>query len=192
MKKTTSWDLKDLSSSDPKIKYGCAKALVATARENPRRLYPHIEFFIDLLDSENQILKWTAIDIVGCLIKADKEKKAGRLLGRLCGFLNAGKLITAGHAVSALAEIAQVKCEYRGRITRKLLKVEHYDYDTVECRNIALGKVILALETFYDDLGMKEKQAAREFVKRQTTNSRHATGKKAEEFLKKINKKTHS
>jgi hypothetical protein len=70
MKKATSWDLKDLSSRDPKIKYGCAKKLVATAAKTPAKLYPYMDFFVDLLDSENQILKWTAIDIIGYLIKA--------------------------------------------------------------------------------------------------------------------------
>jgi hypothetical protein len=111
---------------------------------------------------------------------------------RLYGFLNAGKLITAGHAVSSLAAIARARPGFRTRITDELMKVECYEYDTAECRNIAIGHVILALGSFYDDLSVKEKHAAREFVKRQTANSRHATGKKAEEFLKKINKKTHS
>ncbi len=188
MKKTTAWNLKDLSSSDPKIKYGSAKQLVATAKEDPGRLRPHIDFFVKLLDSENQILKWTAIDIVGHLIKADKEKRADRLLNRVYGFLSCGKLITAAHAVSALSEIARARPGFRTRITDELMKVEGYEYDTAECRNIAIGHVILALGSFYDNLGVKEKQTAREFVIRQVKNKRRATGKKAEKFFKKIDK----
>jgi hypothetical protein len=184
MKKIIPWNLNDLKSVNPKVKYGCAKKLVAAAKEDPSALFPQIDFFVELLDSSNQILKWTAIDIVGYMIKADKEKKVDRLLGRLCGFLNDGKLITAGHAATALAGIARVKPEYGDRIAKELMQVERYKYDTAECRNIALGIGIQALGSFYDGLDIKGKHAVREFVKRQVNSRRPATGKKAEQFLK--------
>jgi len=66
------------------------------------------------------------------------------------------------------------------------LKIEHYNYETDECRNIALGKVILAIGSYFDRL--KDKKIVIEFVEQQTKNTRNATKKKAEKFLRKYKK----
>ena len=176
-------NLAELSSTDPKIKYGCAKNLLAIAHESPAELYPNIDYFVNLLDSENKILKWTAIDVIGHLSKVDKERKIDKLTNRLFKLLSAGNLITANHAIAALTDIALAKPEYQKEITDQLLKVENYNYDTDECRNIALGKVILAISSYSNQL--KNRKAVIEFAKRQTKNTRSATKKKAEQFLKK-------
>jgi len=174
----------DLLSEDPKVKYGCTKNLLAIAKDSPDELYPHIDYFVKLLDNENQILKWTAIDIIGHLSKVDKEKRVDQLMDKLFGLLNAGKLITANHAIAALANVALAKPEYKRKITDELLKIEHYTYDTDECRDIALGKVIMAINSYFNQL--KDKKAVIEFVERQTRNKRNATKKKAEQFLKNL------
>lgn len=180
-------NLKDLSSNDPKVKYGCAKNLLSIAKDDPNKIYPFINFFDELMDNENNILKWTAIDIIGLLSKIDKEKKVDKQIYKLFSLLNAGKMITANHAIEALASIASSKPEYQTKITDELLKVEHYTYDTDECLNIALGKTITAISSYFDKL--KDKKAVIEFVKRQTKNKRNATKKKAEQFLKILEKK---
>jgi hypothetical protein len=179
-------NLADLQSDSAEVKYCCAKNLIAIAKESPGRLYPHIDTFVKLLDGDNNILKWTAIQVIGNLARVDKESKVDRLIGRLVGFLNAGKLITANNATMALAGIAIAKPRYRKQITKELLKVEHYDYDTDECRNIAIGKVIEAIGSYSSQL--RDEKAIIEFARRQTKNTRNATKKKAERFLKKIKK----
>jgi hypothetical protein len=176
-------NLTDLFSEDPKIKYTCSKNLLSLAKENPAELYPDMEFFVKLLDNENRILKWTAIDVIGSLARADKARAIDKLMGRIIGLLNTGNLITANHAITALANIARAKPEHQDRITNELLKVEHYSYDTDECRNIAIGTVILAIGSYFNELGHKE--ATIEFARRQTKNTRNATRKKAEQFLRK-------
>jgi len=179
-------NLADLQSDSADVKYCCARNLIAIARENPARLYPHIDTFVKLLDSDNNILKWTAIIIIGNLARVDKDKKVDRLIGRLVGFLNAGKLITANNATMALAGIAIAKPQHRKQITKELLKVEHYDYDTDECHNIAIGKVIEAIGSYSSQL--QDKKAVIEFAQRQTGNTRNSTKKKAERLLKKMKK----
>lgn len=180
---TEKLNLADLQSNSAEVKYCCARNLIAIAKEDPARLYPHIDTFVKLLDGNNNVLKWTAIIIIGNLARVDKEKKVDRLISRLVGFLNAGKLITANNATMALAGIAITKPQYQKQITEELLKVEHYDYDTDECRNIAIGKVIEAIGSYSSQL--KDKKAVIEFAQRQTNNTRNATRKKAERFLKK-------
>jgi hypothetical protein len=176
-------DYNDLLSKDPDVKYGCARRLLAAAKEDPTQLYPRLDFFLSLLDGENRILKWTAIDIIGELARVDGAGKVDKLMVRLFDLLGAGNMITANHAIDALANVALAKPEHQDRITGELLKVEHYSYDTDECRNIAMGAVILAMGSYFDRL--PDKEAAVEFVRRQTKNTRNATRKKAEQFLRK-------
>ena len=157
MTSVTNVNLVDLSSRDPKTKYACARNLLAIAKDSPSELYPHIDYFVELLDSENKILKWTAIDIIGFLAKVDAERKIDGLIGRLFGLLNTGNMITANHAVTALTDIALIKPEFQRKIADELLKVEHYSYDTDECRNIVLGKVIQAIGSYFKQLEDKKR-----------------------------------
>jgi hypothetical protein len=173
----------NLLSEDPKIKYGCAKNLIAVAKENPAEIYPNLDFLVELLDSENNIIRWTAIDIIGHLARVDEAKKIDALMGKLFGLLNTGNMITANHAIMALANIALARPEHHQKITDELLKVEHYNYDTEECRNIAIGTAIQAIGSYFN--GLRDREAAIEFARRQTKNSRNATRKKAEKFLAK-------
>jgi len=179
-------DLTDLTSADPKVKYGCARNLLTVAKENPAELYPDFTFYAKLLDSENNILKWTAIDVLGYLAKVDEAKQIDKQLEKLFALLDTGNLITAVHAMTALADIALAKPAFQKRITVELLKVAHYKYATVECSNIANGKVILAFGAYFDKL--TEREGVLSFVRRQTKNSRNATKKKAEQFLRKYDK----
>lgn len=179
-------NLNDLLSDDSKVKYGIAKKAIAVSQENPAELYPSLEFFVKLLDSENQIIKWTAIQVIGYLSCVDKKKKVDKLLPRLINLLNGGKMITASNTILSLSEIASHKPEYQNRIISELLTVENYDYETAECRNIVLGKMILALGKFKDKI--KNKKEALDFLERQTKNTRNATKKKAHELLAKLKK----
>ena len=181
-------DITDLLSEKPGIKYPCAKRHIALARENPAELYPDLDFFIKLLDTDNKIIKWTAIDIIGALAQVDSTGEIDKLIGRIIGLLATGNMITANHAVSSLTDIALAKPEYGQKITDEFLKVEHYNYDTDECRNIVIGKVILALGRFSGKL--EDNEPVLQFISRQTQNTRNATAKEAGQLLRKINYKT--
>jgi len=185
---TTKRDLAELSSDNPKVKYGRAKSLVAVAKKSPEQLYRHLGFFINLLKTDNNILKWNAIDIIGLLSKVDDNQQIDKLLKELYRFLGSGKLITANHAISALANVALAKPGRRKRITQELLNIEHYAYESEECRNIALGKVVQALGLYSTNKSPDAHVV--EFVRRQTNNTRPATRKKAEKFLQGIDKST--
>ncbi|HEY4612264.1 MAG TPA: hypothetical protein VII11_04720 [Bacteroidota bacterium] len=182
-------EFKKLSSDNPRIKYGFAKKLVAVAQSDPELLYPHFEYFVAMLKHENNILKWIAIDVLGLLARVDRENKIDKKLNTFVGFLRAGKLITANHSVSALGTIAIAKPTLRKKVSRELLKAERYTYETAECRNIVLGKIIEA----FGRIARPEADAlaVMQFVERQTNNRRAATRKKASIFLKRASSRIH-
>lgn len=170
------------SSQNPKIKYGSLKDLMAAARIRPEAVYPHFDRFVELLKSQNNILKWSAIDVIGLLSKVDKENKVDAMVGKLTTLVKEGRLITANHAISALSAIASAKPKFKKKVARVLLKAEQYKYETTECKNIVLGKVIEAIRPIAAEVRSKDRIVS--FVKRQTRNVRSSTRKKARQFLK--------
>jgi putative endonuclease len=174
--------LEALSSLDPAVKYGAAKALMTAAREDPEALRPHTDYFVGLLESDNSILKWTAIDILGC-VAGVSGARIDFPVKKLFAMLDSGRLITANHAIAAMAAIAAARPGYRARITTELLKVGGYAYETEECRNIVLGKAILGFGSYVDRVS--DRKEIVDFVRRHANNPRSATSKKALAFLKK-------
>jgi hypothetical protein len=102
----------------------------------------------------------------------------------LIGFLNGGKMITANNSILTLSQIALYKPKYQEKIWKEFIKVENYNYDTPECRNVALGKVVSALGKFKDKI-MYRKDIL-EFLERQTNNTRVSVKKRAIELLEKL------
>ena len=147
------------------------------------RSYPRIDFFIDLLDSENSILKWSTIDIIGNLVSVDVDNRFEKVFQRFCELLKEGSLITAAHVVGNSGKIVNVKPELENKITGELLGIQRIKLPTEECWNILIGYTILAFDQYFDKIQNKKKVIS--FVERQLKNSRNATKLKAEKFLKK-------
>lgn len=184
-------NLKDFFSDKAQIKYCCAKNAIALSQEKPEVLYPDFDFFLQFLDGENHVLKWTAIIIIGNLSKADKKNKVEKIIPKFIGFLNEKEMITANNTIKALVKIIEARPKIKNKILKEVIKVEKYKYYnkgelSPECRNITIGHAIDALSEFKDDI--KNKKEFINFIKRQTKNTRQTVRKRADNLFKKINK----
>jgi hypothetical protein len=175
--------LQGLSNKAPRVKFGCSKSLLLLSEKYPELLYTKIEGIFGLLDCPNQILKWNGTVILGNLAAVDGNRRIKSALPKIFGFLSCGELITANNAIHALGKIGRAFPEEQGKITSRLLGIGRAVFDTDECRNIAIGKSILALETFIDPA--KARKNVREFVRIHAGNRRPATAAKAKSFLRK-------
>ena len=176
---------KGVSSENPRIKFKAAKTLRILSERNPKMLYSKMDFFINLLDSENRILKWIAMDVIGNLASVDSENKFDKIFKKYYGFLSAASMITVGHVVDNSGKLAKAKPHLTEKITIELLKIEKIPTKpplTQECKNILLGKTILAFGMYFNQIENKDDVIS--FVKRQLNNTRNATKVKAEKFLK--------
>lgn len=176
-----------ISSENPRIKFKSAKILRVISEKNPEILYSKMGFFIDLLDSENRILKWVAIDVIGNLTSVDSKNKFDKIFKKYYSFLSAESMITVGHVVDNSGKIAKARPHLTQRITSELLNIEKIPTKprlTQECKNILLGKAISAFGVYFDQI--ENKDTVISFVKRQLNNTRNATKVKAEKFLKTI------
>ena len=172
-----------LTSRKAPVKFGCGKVLRVVSERHPESLYPHIDTFIKLLDSDNNIMKWEGIHVIGNLACVDKGKKIDAILTRYLKPIKGPIMITAANVIGGAANIAAAKPYLAEKIATELLKVEHAEYATAECRNVALGHTLDAFEIFFDNI--KNKQPVIDLVTKQMDNTRNSTRKRAEKLLKK-------
>jgi hypothetical protein len=174
-----------LADRSPRVKYGSAKTLIHLSEETPGALYPRFDFFANLLDGESTILRWNAARIVANLAPVDSDAKIEKVFDHFFAPILGKEMIGAANTMQAGAVIALAKPHLAGRIAAEILKVGKARYATSECRNIAIGHAITALDRFFTLIPDQKPVVA--FVRRQLDNSRPATRKKAEKFFKKWN-----
>jgi hypothetical protein len=163
-------------------KFRIAKELVSLSERAPQRLYPFFDQMADLLDVENNLIKWTGFQIVANLAAVDRPHRIDVIIERYLAPIAGPVMITAGHAIHGSAKIARSHPHLVDRIVPAILGVEQARYKTEECRNIAIGHAIIALESFSPAVRSSPEVTA--FVERHMNNSRPATRKKALRFLK--------
>lgn len=176
---------KGVSSENKRIKNGTAKILRTVSEEYPEKLYPKFDFFVEHMNGDDTILKWLAMDTIANLAPVDRENRIDKMLKKYYALLSDETMITAAHAVESLGKIAKAKPKYQDEITRQLFRVKTIERGP-ECRNILLGKVILAFDGYIDQI--QDRDEIISFVKKELNNSRNATKSKAEKFLKKLGK----
>ena len=165
-----------------RVKFRSIKVLSIVSGKNPEILCPYIDFFIELLDNDNKVIMWNAMDIIANLSAVDSQERIKEIFEKFYDFLSDESMITAGHVVDNSWKIAKAKPEYQNKITDKLLELEKIPRDG-ECRNILLGKAVLSFDKYFDEIQDKEEVIS--LVKRQLNNPRNATKIKAERFLRK-------
>jgi hypothetical protein len=177
----------NLSCGDIRLKYSAAKNLISLSKNEPAALIPHFDFLIKLLDSSNNILKWTAIDILGfmsCVILNHKAEELFQLLQKL---KNGGRLITTNHSLSAMGHIGLNHHQMRAKVISELCNASALAMESPECKQIAVGKAIDILYWFKDDLS--ENQQVKDLILWAEKSNRNATVKKVHRLKKLLVKK---
>jgi hypothetical protein len=172
-----------LESDAAAIKYGSAKILRMVSDREPALLYPWMDLFSKMLDSDNNIMRWEAIHVIASLTRVDDENKFEKIFDLYFASVPGPSLIAAANVIGGASTIALAKPGLTRQITAEILKVDKARYRTADCRRIALGKAIDSFDRFFDQIEDKDPVVA--LVRRQLRNPRNATRKRAERFLKK-------
>jgi hypothetical protein len=153
---------------------------------NPKILYPHMNFFVELLDNKYRILTWQAMAIIANLTRVDKENKFDEIFDKYYSFINNEYMVTVANLVGHSGKIALAKPHLTEKIVDELLKVENIKttpHLTSECKNVIAEHAILSFGMFFDQV--KNKDLIISFVKKQLNSSRKTLKSKAKEFLDK-------
>jgi hypothetical protein len=165
------------------VKLGAAKALRHLSESAPDLICPHFAFFASLLRNENSIVRWNAILLLGNLAAVDGERRLDRIINDYLSPISGPHLIDAANTIRGATAIGAAKPYLADAIAIQILKVERATYATPECRNVAIGHAIVSFDRLFPMVA--DKRAVQLFASRQIDNSRTATRKKAERFLRK-------
>jgi hypothetical protein len=181
--------LEGVSSSRAAVRYGCVTVLTDLSQAYPEKLYPHMDFFIALLDSKYRILTWNAMAIIANLARVDKDRKFEVMFRKYYSFLNDEYMVTVANIVGHSGKIALAKPYLTQRIADELLKVERISttpHLTEECKRVIAEKAIESFDVFFGHIDAKKKII--DFVKSQLNSPRKTLKTKAENFLQKWNR----
>lgn len=168
------------------VKYPCGKVMIMLSESNPNKVYPYFEQISNLLNQDNTILKWNAMFAIANISGEDtKGYISEEFIKKFIEFIWDKSMITAANAINSLGKIAAKKPEFAEIIADNILKTEHFERETDECKRIICGHAITSFEEF--SFQLKNKQPIVEFAQRQLQSERSGTAKKAGLFLKKIN-----
>jgi hypothetical protein len=170
-----------LDSDSVRVRRRSAIELRALAEEHPARLAPHFAIFVHRLDHPNLLVQWDAISMLARLAK-EGGRRWDRLFDRFFAPIRGPEMITATQVIKAGPRIAAARPAWADRVAREIMKVSAARYRTAECRRIALGCSILALDAMFDLL--RRPRRALRFVEAQLKCPRPATRAKAGRFLK--------
>jgi len=157
--------------------------LLRVSEQDPDLLYSRFDFFARLMEGEVRILRWNSSRILGHLARADREGRIEKLLDRYLAPITGNEMIAAANTIQGAADIALAKPHLADRVAKEIIKVSRARYATPECRNVAAGHAIQALDRFFEHL--QDTKPVLRFVESQLENPRPATRKKAEKFCKK-------
>ncbi len=175
--------VQELAAPSGSARFAAGKALSVTAAKNPGRVYPHFDAIAAGLASDSQIVRWNALRIIAALASADSQRKIDALLDTYLAFIRGGNLISAANAIQGAGCIAYSRPDLLRRILPVLLAVESATYETPECRNVAIGQTLAALEKLGPSVCRRRKVLA--FVRRQQTNPRTPVARFAMRLLAK-------
>jgi len=174
-----------LDQPKARVKFGCAKVLLLASESSPKAMLPYWEQLKERLGDDNKILQWSAMLTLANLAPNASLPRVEALLPRLLAPIQGPVMITAANAMRSATRFAMAHPSLAREVCQKILGTEKGEYQTAECRNVVLGHALQALDKLMPLL--KDKAPVVEFAQRQLGNSRPATRKRAETFLKKHN-----
>jgi len=173
--------LDGLLSKNETYRYNCFKVLNIVSEKKPDILYPHWDFFINHLRSDNHYHKMSAVLIIANLTAVDKDKKFEKLFDEYYDTLKSQKTITPIYTVKSSGKIVNFKPHLEKKIADILLNIENIHPG----KQIELVKaaVIESFSEFFENA--QDKGIVVDFVKNQLNSESPKTRKVAKDFLRK-------
>ncbi|MDD1775697.1 MAG: hypothetical protein LUQ24_09225 [Methanobacterium sp.] len=171
--------LREIKSKDNTIRSNSYRTLLIISEEEPEFLYPHWNYFADMLKSPNNYHKFIAIYILANLTRVDDDNKFLEIFDDYYGILGGDKVMNASHVAANSPIIIKNKPELQERIIEKLLNIENIHQG--KQKELVKAYAIEALRKIYPDAPDKEK--IMEFVKDQLESSSPKTRDMASCFL---------
>jgi hypothetical protein len=175
--------MQNLLSKKDNIRFNSFEILKDIAETNPDSLYPHWDYFVELLSDANNYRKFIAVHILARLVKRDSEGKFERIFDLYYDLLG-GSVMVAGHVTELSARIVKAKPELESKVTERLLNI---DQTAQKHKDLIKAGAIDSFIEYFDVA--KDKESIIEFVRGQLNSTSPKTKKKAKEFFEFLEEK---
>jgi hypothetical protein len=171
--------MKGLRSSEKTERTNSLNVLMILSENNGEFLYPHWDYFHEMLKRGNSYDQYVAIYLLASLTSVDIENKFEIIFDEYYGILAGDKTMTASHVVLNSAKIASNKPELKSLIIEKLINTDN----TFKGIQKDLIKVY-AIETLRKiKPTTEERSIIEDFVKSQLDNSSSRTRSAAKCYI---------
>jgi hypothetical protein len=164
------------------VRETCSKALMHMAEVWPEMLFPHWDYFMDLLASDNGFSKYVAVYVLSSLAVVEPDGRFEKSLDDFYRALDDESVMIASHLALVSGKIARAKPKLRSEITRRLFKIDQSHFDEGH-QSLVKAYIIEAFERYFDVSENKNEIMA--FVEQQKDCSSPKTRKLAKAFLEK-------
>lgn len=168
-------------SKDDIVRSNSFEALLFLSKNSPELLYPHWDFFKEMLYSSNNYSKYISVYVLANLTAIDSENKFEEIFEDYFALLGGTRAMISSHVALNSAIIFRNKPGLQIYIENQLLDIDHIH----EGKQTEMIKsyVIEALSDIYPRV--ENKKPIEDFVKNQIDSKSPKTRKKAAEFLEK-------
>lgn len=166
-------------SKDNTIRQNSFKILQVIAEKEPEFLYPHWDYFQEMLSSSNGYHQYIAIYILAILTSTDTDNKFEKIFDDYFGILKGEKAMTASHVAINSWIIAQNKPELKSQVIGILMNIDQIHRG--KQKELIKAYAIESLRKIDPDEEDQEK--IMDFVKSQLDSSSPKTRNMAQCFL---------
>lgn len=171
-----------LLSKDDNTRSNCFQTVLKISKDHPQFLYPHWDYFQELLSRSNNYSKYIAVYILANLTAFDDDNKFETIFDYYFGLLGGTRAMISSHVALNSAVVACNKPELCADIVDLLLDVDRVH----QGKQVELIKsyVIQAMQDIYPVY--EDKNRIEEFVKNNLESKSPKTRDAAKNFLKSI------
>ena len=174
--------LQGVLSKDDSERYPNAIALELLSEKNPELLYPHWDFFADLLKSKNAYHRIIAVTTISNLTLIDNDEKFEDIFDEYFRLLDDKSVIVTRKLTIYVGRVTKAKPLLRVKMKDILLSIDDTQHSTSR-KDLIKGDIVESFSEFFEYIEDKDKIIT--FVKKQLSSSSPSTIKKAKEFLSK-------
>lgn len=158
------------------------EALMCLAGDHPTVLFPHWDYFVELLESNNKFSAYCAVHLIAALSETDVEDRFEAIFDAFYNLLNDESVMIAGHIAGLSGKVAKAKPDLQPRITEKLLSIDATHFEQGR-KDMLKSYAIESFDTYFEEA--EHRETIIEFVRQQLDCSSPKTRKVAKRFLQK-------
>jgi hypothetical protein len=149
---------KGLLSKEDAVRSTAFNEILSISENSPEILYPKWDFFVHLLESDNNYRKYIGLYILANLTKIDSDNRFETMFDAFFKHLSDDSVMIASHLAKVSGIIARNKPLIQKLITQKLLKIDTLGH-TPQHRDQIKAYAVEAFDIYFQDVDDTEKKA---------------------------------